>query len=181
MVEDEALLIRRAQLGDKHAFETLVEPLVAPAYRFAYGMLFNREAAEDAVQEAALKAWRKIGNVREGWSIRPWFFAIVANHCRSERSSRWWSVLTLDLPPRAEPADDDVIVRGADLRRALRGLPVSRREAIVLHYYLDLPLEEVAAVLRLPIGTVKSRIHRGLEQMRPYLELAGEVSGEVYG
>jgi RNA polymerase sigma-70 factor (ECF subfamily) len=163
-------LIREAKAGDRQAFDALVGPMIEPAYRLAFGMLHDREAAEDAVQEAAFKAWKKLANVRDGSGMRPWFFAIVANQCRSTRRSRWWSVLRLGDGDQRSLQIEDRIVRGADLRRALRTLNHDQRLAVVLHYYLDLPLEEVAAIVGAPLGTVKSRIHRGLQQIRPQVE-----------
>jgi len=170
MGDPEGRLLELARSGDRSAFDALVGPLVEPGYRLAYGLLQQREAAEDALQEAAFKAWSKLGNVRPGSSIRPWFFAIVANQCRSARRGRWWWVVKLASPELQGNWPEDQIVRGADLRRALRLLPTERLEALVLYYYLDLPLEEVAAITRVPIGTVKSRIHRALEQLRPLLD-----------
>lgn len=164
-------LVRRAKAGDRLAFDELVGPLVEHAFRLAYGMLHDRTAAEDAVQEAALRAWRKLGNLRPDADIRPWFLAIVANQCRTVTRGRWWSVIRSDLPvgPAANEFEDR-IVRGADLRSALRKLAPENREALVLRYYLDLPLDEVAAITGVPIGTVKSRINRGLSAMRPHFE-----------
>jgi len=151
--------------------------MIEPAYRFAFGMLHDREAAEDAVQESAYRAWTRLENLRPGWGMRPWFFGIVANQCRTTRRNRWWSVVKLEAPWRTITSPEDDIVRGADLRRALRRLPTKRLEAIVLHYYVGLTLEEVASVTRVPIGTVKSRIYRGLKQLRPDLERMNEVFG----
>jgi len=170
MGDPEGRLLELARSGDRGAFDALVGPLVEPGYRLAYGLLQQREAAEDALQEAAFKAWNKLGNVRPESSIRPWFFAIVANQCRRVRRGRWWWVVKLASPELQGNWPEDQIVRGADLRRALRRLPTQRLEALVLYYYLDLPLEEVASITRVPIGTVKSRIHRALEQLRPLLD-----------
>jgi len=177
LLDDEAGLIERAKSGDRTAFDALVGPLIEPGYRFAFGMLHDREAAEDAVQEAAFKAWTRLENLRPGSSIRPWFFGIIANQCRSTRRTRWWTVVKLEAPRRIINSPEDQIVRGADLRRALRRLPVDRLEALVLHYYLDLTLEEVASVCRVPVGTVKSRIARGLEQLRPDADRITEAFG----
>jgi len=177
LLDDEAGLIERAKSGDRTAFDGLVGPLIEPGYRFAFGMLHDREAAEDAVQEAAFKAWTRLENLRPGSSIRPWFFGIIANQCRSTRRTRWWTVVKLGAPGRTINSPEDQIVRGADLRRALRRLPVDRLEALVLHYYLDLTLEEVASVCRVPVGTVKSRIARGLEQLRPDADRITEAFG----
>ena len=155
----------------------MVGPLIEPGYRLAFGMLHDREAAEDAVQEATFRAWMRLENVRPGWSVRPWFFGIVANQCRSLRRGRWWSVIKLATPWQSASSPEDQIVRGADVRRALRTLPTDRLEVLVLHYYMDLSLEEVAAVVGSPVGTVKSRIHRALGQLRPQVEQVNEVLG----
>jgi RNA polymerase sigma-70 factor, ECF subfamily len=170
-------LLERARSGDRAAFDALVGPLIEQGYRLAFGMLHDREAAEDAVQEATFRAWMRLENVRPGWSMRPWFFAIVANQCRSVRRTRWWSVVKLAAPWRVIPSHEDEIVRGADVRRALRRLPPDRLEVVVLHYYMDLSLEDVAAVVGAPLGTVKSRMHRALEQLRPQVDLVNEVFG----
>jgi RNA polymerase sigma factor (sigma-70 family) len=163
-------LISRAKDGDRSAFDELIGPLVNQGFRLAYGMLHDREAAEDAVQEAAVRSWRKLGNVRPGSEMRPWFLAIVANQCRTIVRGRWWSVLRIDQPAGTAAGFEDQIVRGADLRAALRKLGPEHREVLVLHYYLDLPLDEVAAIAGVPIGTVKSRISRGIAAMRPFFE-----------
>jgi len=162
-------LVNAAKAGDRSAFDELVGPFVNQAFRLAFGMLHDREGAEDAVQEAALRSWRKLGNLRAGTEMRPWFLAIVANQCRTMVRGRWWSVLRLDSPLESVgSAFEDRIVRGADVRAALRKLAIEHREALVLRYYLDLPLEEVAAITGVPVGTVKSRINRGLAAMRPH-------------
>jgi len=171
----DAELVRRAKSGDRIAFDQLVGPLIDRAFRHAYGMLHDREAAEDAVQEAAMRAWRKIGHLKPGMPMRPWFLAIVANQCRSILRGRWWSVLRLDIPATAGGAAlEDRIVRGHDVRAALRKLPIEQREVLVLHYYLDLPLHEVAAIAGVPVGTVKSRMNRGIAAMKPFFRV-GEL------
>ncbi len=163
-------LVTRAKSGDRFAFDELVGPLINQAFRLAYGMLHDREAAEDAVQEATMRSWRKLGNLRPGTPMRPWFLAIVANQCRTTIRGRWWSVLRLDGPlGAAGSAFEDRIVRGADVRAALRRLAPDQREALVLHYYLDLPLHEVAAIAGVPVGTVKSRMNRGIAAMKPLI------------
>lgn len=164
-------LLTRARAGDKSAFEDLLRPVIVPAAKLAFGMLHDRAAAEDAVQEAAIKAWRRLGNVRDGAEFRPWFLGIVVNECRSVRRSRWWSVLRGDqVSPGAAPSKDETTARGLDVKRALMRIPNDQRAAILLHFYLDLPLDEVAATLGISIAGVKSRINRGLKRMRPALK-----------
>ena len=163
-------LVVRARSGDRHAYDELVGPLLEQAFRLAYGMLHDRSAAEDAVQEAATRAWRKLDHLRDGTEMRPWFLAIVANQCRNTARGKWWSVLRLDKTPAASASDfEDQVATGADLRHALRQLSPEHREVLVLHYYLDLPLDEVAKIAGLPLGTVKSRINRGVAALRSLL------------
>ena len=167
-------LISRATAGDKVAFEALLGPIVAPAARLAYAMLQDRAEAEDVVQEAAVKAWRKLGSFRPGADFKPWFLAIVANQCRMVRRTSWWSVLRLERTPADRSGSETNYVLSMDLRRALLALPSGQRAAIALHFYLDLPLDEVAEVLGVSVAGVKSRINRALKRMRPAL-----ISNEV--
>ncbi len=156
------------EAGDQSSvldFDAEIGPLIQAGFRLALLMLDDPAEAEDAVQEAAVKAWRKLSSVRE--AVRPWFLAIVANECRSVRRRRWFSVLRRD--------DIEVSVRwsdpvdGAELRRAVRSLSPDQRMVIALRFYLDLPLEEVAAALGTPVGTVKSRVHRAVHALRAAL------------
>jgi len=164
-------LVERSVGGDRSAFEQLITPLVEPAYRLACGMLLDRDEAEDVVQEATLKAWLKLGSFRSDADPRPWFLTIVANRCRDMRKSRWWSVLSgFDVAQlRAEPVVD--VVGGVDLRRALVRLPVPDRALLVLHYYLDMPLEDVARALHISPAAAKTRLYRVLRRLRSQLEI----------
>src|SRR5579864_3648857 len=97
-------LLLSAQSGDSSSFAQLLEPLLDPAYRLAAVLLADRGAAEDAVQEASIKAWRKLRQMRgDLGSLRPWFLSIVANECRMARRRRWWSVLKFaDVPAESD-------------------------------------------------------------------------------
>src|ERR1700694_3384331 len=101
VIEQRPKRMARATAGDAHAFASLIEPLLDPAYRLAAVMLEDRSTAEDAVQEASIKAWRKLGQLRgDTGSLRSWFLSIVANECRMVRRQRWWSVAKVaELPP----------------------------------------------------------------------------------
>src|SRR5450759_505998 len=91
-------------LDDEVAFANSIEPLLTMAFRLAYGMLRNRDDAEDAVQEAAMKAWRKRATFRPGAEPRPWFLAIVANECKMARRRRVWLLLERLRPGREQQA-----------------------------------------------------------------------------
>jgi RNA polymerase sigma-70 factor (ECF subfamily) len=163
-------LVEAAKRGDDLAFDILLEPLLEPGYRLACGMLHDHHAAEDAVQEAALKAWRKLARLRDGSEMRPWFLGIVANECRSTRRSSWWSVAKSWLPdkPVEEPADR--VLGGIELRRALLAMDSKKRLALVLHWYLDLPLDEVAAITGTTRHAAESRLLRGINELRHRME-----------
>lgn len=120
-------LVNAAKQGDDLAFEGLLEPLLGPGYRLACAMLHDHEAAEDAVQEAAFKAWRKLKQLRQGTEMRPWFLGIVANECRSARRSRRWSVAKSLLPERTIDTSADDVLTGIEVRRALQRLDEKKR------------------------------------------------------
>jgi len=159
-------LVRDAKRGDEAAFTSLLRPLLEPAYRLAAGMLQDRQLAEDAVQEAAVKAWRKINQLREGSEMRPWFLGIVANECRTTRRARWWSVLKIDAEQRGNEAPHDEALRGIDLRNALKRLPAEQRLVVVLYFYLDLRLEEIAAIAGASYAAVRGRLYRAIRELR---------------
>ncbi len=154
--------------GDEEAFEALIGPLVEPAIRLAYSMLGDRMEAEDATQEAITRAWRKLGQLRSGMPVRPWFLAIVVNQCRNVRRTRWYRLVRTKpiVPPdrHGEPAVENI-----DLARAISRLPDRDRQALFLHFYLDLPIEEVAVALGISPAAAKGRIYRACHRLRPSL------------
>jgi RNA polymerase sigma-70 factor (ECF subfamily) len=165
-------IMARAAEGDAQAFSTLIAPLLDPSYRLAAVMLADRTTAEDAVQEASIKAWRKLGQLRgDIGSLRSWFLSIVANECRMVRRQRWWSVTKLAEIRPLHPAGDQFDSTSADLKSALLRLSPEERLPLVLHFYLDLPLDEVARTLGLSPAATKSRIYRTARKLRSDLTL----------
>jgi RNA polymerase sigma-70 factor, ECF subfamily len=162
-------LIRRAQAGDKLAYEELLELNLKPAARLARVLLGDPDEAEDAVQEAAVKAWRRLGNLRVGSNFQPWFLGIVVRQVRTIQRGSWWSVIRLpSLPSPALPTGLPWL-EGEDLRRAVSRLHAGQREAVAMHFYLDMRIEDVAAALGLSVAAVKSRINRALRELRAAL------------
>jgi RNA polymerase sigma-70 factor (ECF subfamily) len=170
-VHNEADLIAAARAGDGSAFAELVRPHYQAAFRVAYGLLHDVDEAEDAVQDAAFKAWRRLGNLHEGSSLRPWFLAIVANQCRSVSRSRWWSVLKAEPREGAGTAVD--VAAAVDLRRALRRLGHDERLVVVLRYYLDMPFEEIATTLGISPKAARTRVERAVRRLRPLVQNQG--------
>jgi RNA polymerase sigma factor (sigma-70 family) len=163
-------LIQAAKQGDDSAFEALLQPLMDQAYRLACGLLHDNHAAEDAVQESALKAWRKLSQLREGSEMRPWFLGIVANECRSARRSRWWSVIRAPLPEAIEESPHDAVLEGVELRKALRAMDPAKRLVLVLHWYLDLPLDEIATITGTSVHGAESRLLRATHELKRRME-----------
>jgi RNA polymerase sigma-70 factor (ECF subfamily) len=147
-------------------FEAVIGPLVEPALRLAFSMLGSRAEAEDATQEAITQAWRKLPQLRDRSNVRPWFLSIVANRCRNVRRTRWFS--TVRLPELFRPGGSaEERVEHMDIERALARLPMGDRQILFMHYYLDLPVEEIAASLRITPAAAKGRIYRAVHRMRP--------------
>jgi RNA polymerase sigma-70 factor (ECF subfamily) len=156
---------------DRADFDALIGPHLDAGYRTALAILRDPDAAHDAVQESAFKAWRKLNQLHEGKPARPWFLAIVANQCRSERRRHWWSVIRMaDVKSDANrPAEGSA--ENVDIDRELAKLPREDRLALFLYFYLDLPMEEVGAVLGVSAGGAKTRVYRAARKLRPGLEM----------
>lgn len=173
-------LIQRAQTGDLTAFNSLVLRFQDPIYSLALRMLGFPQAAEDAAQEAFIRAWRRIDSFKGG-RFQSWLFTIVANLSRDElrkRARRPQTSLDAarDDPDRAslDPVDDspspEATALTGDLRdvlqRALQQLPDDWREIVVLSDVHDLAYDEIARITDLPLGTVKSRLSRARGRLR---------------
>jgi RNA polymerase sigma-70 factor (ECF subfamily) len=169
VMEQRPRILALAARGDRDSFSLLIDPLLDQAYRLAAVMLGDRSAAEDAVQEASIKAWRKLRQFRgDAQSLKPWFLSIVANECRMARRTRWFSVIRVADVPAQAPEESD---SSSDLRRALMRLAPDERLPLVLHFYLDLPLDEVARTLRVSQSAAKSRIYRAAKRLRADLTI----------
>jgi RNA polymerase sigma-70 factor (ECF subfamily) len=166
--------IRPSAVRDRtidNVFASALEGELAMAYRLAGYLLADSAEAQDAVQEASVRAWRGWGNLRERDKFHSWFSQILVNVCRTklrQRSKkRTVDVDEMDLesgdPFRASLARDAV-------GRALSSLSQELRMVVVLRYWGELSLAEIADRLRIPVGTVKSRHHAALQALRRRIE-----------
>lgn len=172
-------LVRRARLGDQDAFRQLVEVYGTLTERTARVLLADRSDAEDAVQEAWLDAWRGLRGFELGRPFRPWLLTVVGNRCRMVARRRKPSSVPFDdtlyerLDSLSEPQANPF---GAieeyyeDLQEAVEALEAQHKRLLALRYFADLQLEEIAEVLNVPLGTVKSRLHRTLHTLRLRLQ-----------
>jgi RNA polymerase sigma factor (sigma-70 family) len=177
----DAELIERARRGDVMAYEELVRRHQAVAVRTAH--LFAPDGdAEDAVQEAFVKAHAALGRFRAGSPFRPWLLRIVANESRNRRRSAGRRAgLALRSaedrrPDDAAPSPESAVLAGERRRWLLAGVNALRdddRDVIAARYFLDLSEAEAAEVLGVPRGTVKSRLSRALGRLREQLGTTG--------
>ena len=179
MTDDEA--VRRCQDGDRDAFRHLVEAYKNPLYGTAVLMTGNPALAEEHVQEALLNAWRGIRGFQRGRPFKPWLMRILINDVLSGQRRRALRTVPLeDSPePRAPSDEAEAIANRETLRQALDQLTPEHREVVVLRYFADLTVAEVARSAGIREGTAKSRLHRALRQMRELLDPSGvmEVAG----
>lgn len=162
--------------GVAASFEALVRPWVNEMYRAAAAIVGEADA-RDVTQEALVDAWRGFGRLHDRARVRPWLHAIVANRSRKHlraRRSRPRLINVSSLPEGAEDDRSTMLAERDRLDRAFESLPADQRVALALHYALDLSVPQVAAVLSVADGTVKSRIHAGVERLRAALAAEDE-------
>jgi RNA polymerase sigma factor (sigma-70 family) len=170
----EAELVSRARRGDEAAFGALVDAFADIAFRTAYLVTGDAAEAEDAAQEAFVKAYRAIDRFREGSPFRPWLLRIVGNTARNRRRSAGRQ-LGLRLRAQAQaPSAESAPSPEADLLRserraalleAINALPADDRLVIGARYFLDMPEAEIAALAGVAQGTVKSRLFRARRRL----------------
>jgi RNA polymerase sigma factor (sigma-70 family) len=177
-------LVERARRGDHDAFGVLATAAIARLDSVARLILHEPEQAQDAVQEALVRAWRDLPTLRDPDRFDSWLHRLLVRSCMDEVRRRRRHRLDVHLPaidvPAAVDAADSILDRD-QLDRGFRNLPVEARTLIVLHHYLDLPMLEVAAILGVPEGTAKSRLHRALQLMRASLDADARLVREAAG
>jgi RNA polymerase sigma-70 factor, ECF subfamily len=170
-------LVARARRGDTDAYEELVRAYQGIAFRTAYLAAGNAADAEEAAQDAFVKAYRALWRFRPGSPFKPWLLKIVANEAHNRRRSagrRAAIALRATQEPSGEaaPSPEAVILAGErreELVSALNRLAEQDRETLACRYLLDLSEAETAAALGVRPGTVKSRLSRALERLRAEL------------
>lgn len=162
-------LVERARQGDDVAFAELVDADGDRCFAIAYRILRDVEAAQDAVQQAFVLAWRELPRLRDAERYDAWLHRLLVNACyeESRRRRRWTSrirVLPVDGPAAPDPT---VSVLDRDLlERAFARLSPEHRAVVVLHHHAGLPVATIAEVVGVPVGTVKSRLHHATRSLR---------------
>jgi RNA polymerase sigma-70 factor (ECF subfamily) len=171
-------LVAQAQQGDQQAFEALAGAAHPRLYRVALGVLQDSETAEDATQQALIAIWRYLPRLRDPSKFDGWSYRLLVRACYGEakRVPKWLpeSAMTGDREPVASDDFRGVMQRD-QLERGFRRLSVEHRVVIVLRYMLDLPLEQVAEALDVPVSTLTSRQRRALDALRAALDADDRV------
>jgi RNA polymerase sigma-70 factor (ECF subfamily) len=164
-------LVERARAGDHEAFSVLVRTSYPRLHDIARLILRDQERAQDAVQEALERAWRHVRSLRDPDAWDAWLRRLTVHACyrwasRVKRVEEVERHVLPDLEPAHEIDMTTVVAERDRMGKALGRLSLDLRAVVVLHFYLDLPLTEVADVLDVPVGTVKSRLNRALQSLR---------------
>ena len=165
-------LVIRAQRGDQAAYALLATSIADRFLAVARKILRDVDLAEDATQQALLLVWQDLPKLRDPDRFEPWSYRILVNACYGEgRKQRQWAPNLRVLPVDPHAADDLSSVVDRDvLERGFRRLSIDHRTVVVLYHYLDLPLDRVAEVLGIPVGTAHSRLHHAMRGLRAAID-----------
>ena len=172
-------MVRAAADGDREAFAALAAPRVDRMFATATLILRDRGRAEDAVQDALVRAWRDVRTLRDPQRFDAWLRRLLVNACFDESRRERRHAANVRLLPDHDGATSDSSGALADrdeMDRALRRLSTDHRAVIVHHYYLQLSVAEIADALDIPVGTAKSRLHHARLALRAAMEAGGTRS-----
>lgn len=174
--EDEQVWLEEARRGNKEAFGNLIEAYQAPVFNLAYRMLGNADEAEQAAQEAFIRAWTRLDSYDSTHKFSTWLLSITSNYSIDQIRKRRAQLLSIDGPLPAHPAlmsggeaSPEVQViedeREEAVQQLLDILPDDYRQAVVLRYWYDLSYDEIAEVMDTSVSAIKSRLFRARRQM----------------
>lgn len=174
--EEEQLWLEEARLGDKAAFGRLIDAYQSPVFNLAYRMLGNADEAEQAAQEAFIRAWTKLDSYDPAHKFSTWLLSITSNYCIDQIRKRRATLFSIDGPLPAHPAlnskpsaNPEVQVveseRQDRVQRLLDELPVDYRQTVVLRYWYDMSYDEIAEVMETTVSAIKSRLFRARRQL----------------
>ena len=168
----ERSLVEQAKQGDREAFTRLAFELSDHLFAVAHRILRDFDDAGDALQVTLLRIWRDLPSLRDPSTIERWSYRILVRACHDQlRQQRRRAPIVELLPaPGTEPEPDVAVLRRDELDRAFRRLSTEQRAAVVLQYYRGLTLPEIAEILGVPVGTVRSRLHYAKRALRAAIE-----------
>jgi len=175
-LNDEQVWLEEARRGDKAAFGQLIEAYQGPVYNLAYRMLGNSGEAEEAAQEAFIRAYTRLGSYDPAHKFSTWLLSITSNYCIDQIRKRRAVLLSLDEPLPPHPALHSDNNKGPEaefiaqereelVQGLLSELPAEYRQAVVLRYWYDMSYEEIAELQQTTVSAVKSRLFRARRQL----------------
>ena len=170
-------LVEQARKGDREAFAVLVHQVSDSLYSVAYRILRDTGLAEDVLQNALVLAWRRLPKLRDLDRFEAWIHRILVHACydESQRTRSWRGSTVLPIELAGVTDETSQIADRDELERAFRWLTIEQRAVFVLHHYLGLPLVEVADLLGIPAGTVRSRLHYATRSLRVAIEAGAAI------
>lgn len=168
MTDSEAWLVLRAQSGDREAVETLLKAIQRPLHRYVLRLIGNRPSADDVLQETLMRIYRKLRWLDDPAVFRPWAYRIASREAFRflARQQRWRARYVDDSGLDVMPDTSAEVSDASELERLVEQASPASRAVLILHYQHDLTIDEVAAVLGVAPGTVKSRLAYGLRRLR---------------
>lgn len=161
------VLVKQAQRGNADAFIRLIEENKQALQRVAYGFFQNEEDVADAIQDTILDAFEHIGDLKKADFFKTWLIRILINNCNQIFNHNRKNFYTDTIPEREAPAENDSNLEFMEL---LQSLPPDSRLIFQLYYGEQFTTKEIGNILRMNESTVKSRLHRGKEQLRSQLQ-----------
>ena len=170
-------LVEQARKGDREAFAVLVHQVSDSLYSVAYRILRDTGLAEDVLQNALVLAWRRLPKLRDLDRFEAWIHRILVHACydESQRTRSWRGSTVLPIELAGVTDETSRVADRDELERAFRWLTIEQRAVFVLHHYLGLPLVEVADLLGIPAGTVRSRLHYATRSLRVAIEAGAAI------
>ncbi len=168
---EETWWVLLAQSGDREALDALLQSVQEPLHRYLASIVGGSTAADDVLQESFLRIYRKLSWLREPELFRTWAYRIASNEAFRYLRRRQRPIETPEeLPEIAVDAEPFVVT--TSMETAMAGVSPASRAVIALHFFHEMPLKDIAAVLDIPLGTVKSRLAYGLSTLRKLLEVS---------
>jgi RNA polymerase sigma-70 factor (ECF subfamily) len=175
-LNEEQVWLEQARRGDKNAFGQLIEAYQGPVYNLAYRMLGNSGEAEEAAQEAFIRAYTRLNSYDPAHKFSTWLLSITSNYCIDQIRKRRAVLLSIDDPLPPHPALHSDNNKGPEaqflaqerenlVQGLLSELPAEYRQAVVLRYWYDMSYEEIADVQETTVSAVKSRLFRARRQL----------------
>jgi RNA polymerase sigma-70 factor, ECF subfamily len=179
----QATLVEQARRGDREAFSVLAGGVVDRLYTIARLILRDTDLAEDATQDALVRAWRDLPSLRDPERFDAWMHRLIVRSCADigRHRRRWRAEITV---VRSEPFEADGVSALADrdqVERGLRRLNDAQSTILVLHFYVGMSLGEAAEALDIPVGTAKSRLHYAIEALKAALAADERSANDTLG